>query len=118
LILPVVGSVPVSGPLTGKVADSTFILTTSAVPDTIHCYRIELYANITGTAVISLQTITFTANIYVDYYIGYYSPKFPNNPSGLVRLTLNPFNITTSPNIGTTVEGGYDRILQTYIIAP
>lgn len=118
--IPSIGTitVPFSGPLTGKVADSTIVVTTSAVPDTIHCYRIEYNANISGTTVINLVTITFSASIYVEYYIGYYSPQFPNNPSGLVELRLNPFNITTSPTLITIQEGGYDRILQSYTIAP
>jgi hypothetical protein len=120
LILPSpYGSVPISGPLSGKVADSTFIITTSTTtPDTIHCYRIELNANISGTVVVGAIQVTFSATIYVDYYLGYYSSQFPNNPSGLVRLTLHPFNITTSPNIITIQEGGYDRILQSFTIAP
>jgi hypothetical protein len=115
--LPIVGMIPFSGPLSGKIVDSTYFLSTKAQPDTIRCYKIEYLADISGDVTYLGTTYTLSTQIYVDYYIGYYSSEFPINPSGLVRITLNPFTIHSNPTLLIYDVGGYDRILQSYTIA-
>ncbi len=107
--IPGFGSVTFTGPLTGKVADSTIVNTTATPSVAIHCYRIELNANISGTVLGQ----TMTASIFIDYYLGYYSTQFPNNPSGIIRITFRPFsfNVASTPVL---YQSGLDRILQTY----
>jgi len=94
--VPGFGNVDFSGPLTGKVADSTNVNTTATPSAAIHCYRIELNTNISGTVI--GQTVT--ASIFIDYYLGYYSDQFPNNPSGIIRITFRPFSFNV---LGTPV---------------
>jgi hypothetical protein len=98
------GTVTFTGPLTGKVADSTTITTTGPIPRVVPCYKIELNAQVSGT--VSGQPVS--ANINVDYYIGY------GSPTGIVQINLKPFSFTVSgiPNIAP--QPGYDHKLYNY----
>jgi len=99
---PPFGSVTFTGPLNGRIADSTSIVQSSN-GQSIACYRIELNAVITG--IVAAQTIT--ASIFIDYYLGYASP------TGLVELKLRPFSFM----IGATPvlnEPGFDRRLYSH----
>jgi hypothetical protein len=95
------GDINFTGPLTGRIADSTTILTTGNPPQTIPCYWIELKASITGTPG------NFSATVYIDYYLGYFSP------TGIVELKLRPFSFNVA---GTPVvyEPGHDRKLYSH----
>jgi hypothetical protein len=104
-----IGTVNFTGPLTGKVADSTTINTTSTPSTIVNCYRIELNASVTGSTPLG----NATASILIDYYLGYYSDLFPNNPSGLVRITFRPFSFDVS-GIPVLYQSGVDRILMDY----
>ena len=108
--IPGFGTVTFSGPLKGKVADSTTIQTTSNPPQTIHCYKIQLTATLSGSLFVTIST-----TIVIDYYLAFTAV---GNPTGLARLWLNPFTFTTTPNIGSFPYPGFDRILRNYTIAP
>src|SRR5205085_4469451 len=106
-----VGGTPYNfiGPLTSKVAEKTSIVTTGT-GQTVNCYRIELLAHVSATT----NGITATADIYVDYYLGYASSSA--NPSGLLQAKLRPFNFIVS---GIPVpQNGDDRKLKSFTIAP
>lgn len=109
VIIPGLGNIDFTGPLTGKVADSTIVNTTATPSTAVHCYRIELNASLSG----SVAGQTVTASIIIDYYLGYYSDQFPNNPSGIIRITFRPFSFNV---LGTPVfyQSGLDRILRNY----
>jgi hypothetical protein len=98
-----------TGILTGKVADSLTFQSTGTPPQTIQAFRIELHTLLSGNFVTA-------ADIYIDYYIGHSHLSYGTNPSGLVRLKLRPFKIVTS--VITYPVAGFDRILQSYTIAP
>lgn len=106
--LPGFPSANFTGPLSGKIADSTTIKTTS-IGESIYCYRVEL--NATVSAVVS--GVTIAGNIFVDYYIGYTDASHPTNPAGLVELNAKPFSFTLNgtPSIP---EPGYDRKLYSH----
>ena len=107
-----IGGMPYTftGPLTSKVAEKTTIQTTSNPSVSIDCYRCELYAHI-----VSSGTITVSADVYVEYYIGYASTAA--NPSGLVEVKLMPFAFVAGGSTLVT-EPGDDRKLQSFTIAP
>jgi hypothetical protein len=90
--------------ITAKVAETTTFPTTANPPVTISCYRIEIAA-----AIFAIGQPFGT--VYFDYYLGYASTA--SNPSGIVRLKLRPVNLS-----GIVMSDGFDRILQTFIIAP
>jgi hypothetical protein len=100
--IPPLGNVTFSGPLTGRIADSTTISTTGN-GQSISCYRIEMNAAISGV----VGAVTITASIYVDYYLGY------SSPTGIVELKLRPFSFMTgaTPILN---EPGFDRKLYSH----
>ena len=98
-----------TGPLTAKVAEQTTIQTTGVPSQSINCYRIELYTHLNS------NPPGVTADIYVDYYLGYSSSS--TNPAGLVELKLRPFNFMTSGTVLVS-EPGDDRRLRNFTIAP
>jgi hypothetical protein len=101
VLIPGLGNVTFTGPLNGKIEDSTTITTTHPVtPQTIPCYKISMTATITGTGGI-------TATIILEYYLGY------SAPTGIVELKLNPFSFFIG---GTPVlpQPGFDRKLYTH----
>lgn len=102
--VPGLGNVTMSGPLTGKVADSTTITTTGPLPQVVPCYRIELTANVSGSTPAGNASTVIT----VDYYIGY------GSPTGLVQLKLNPFSFTVAGIPNLFPQPGYDRKLYSY----
>lgn len=99
-----IGTVTFTGPLTGKVADSTTITTTGPIPQVVPCYKIELTAAVSGT--VSGQTVT--ANINVDYYIGY------GSPTGIAQINLKPFSFTVAGIPNVAPQPGYDHKLYSY----
>lgn len=99
-----IGTVTFTGPLTGKVADSTTITTTGPIPRVVPCYKIELKAPVSGT--VSGQAVTTT--IFVDYYIGY------GSPTGIVEISLKPFSFTVGPLPNVAPQPGYDHKLYSY----
>jgi hypothetical protein len=96
------GSINFTGPLKGKVADSTTIQTTGTPTQSIKCYRIELTAEITGM----YGSIPITATIIVDYYLGF------DVPTGIVEIKSRPFAFKI---YGIPIQGleqpGFDRKL-------
>jgi hypothetical protein len=104
VLIPGIGNVTFTGPLKGKIADSTTIQTTRTPPETIPCYRIELTASVTASGNIG-------ATVIIDYYIGYGTP--PNGVTGIVELKLRPFsfNVAGTPFI---YEPGHDRKLYSH----
>lgn len=98
-----------TGPLTSKIAEKTTIVTTGT-GQTVDCYRIELLAHISATT----NGVTASADIIVDYYLGYSSTA--SNPAGLLEAKLRPFNFIVS---GIPVpQNGDDRKLKSFTIAP
>lgn len=102
--LPVIGTVTFTGPLDGKVADSTTITTTGPLPQVIPCYKIELVASVSGTTVGGPASAT----INVDYYIGY------GSPTGIVEVKLKPFSFTVAGIPNVAPQPGYDRKLYSH----
>jgi hypothetical protein len=89
--------------LKGKVAAETSIQTTGSPPQSILCYRIEM------TAVVTASGLPVTT-IYVYYYLGYSPASSPGNPSGMVKLRMEPFSVYGNP------RSGFDQILQRFAI--
>ena len=103
---PPYGALTFTGPLSGKIADSTTITVTGPSAQTIYCYRIELNANVSSTY--SGQPVA--ASIFLDYYVGYTLAAYPNNPVGLVELKSRPFSFTFA-GVPVLPEPGFDRKL-------
>jgi hypothetical protein len=100
--LPVVGTVQFTGPLNGKIADSTTIMTTGNPPMPISCYRIEISTTVSGTS--SLGPVS--ATVILDYYLGYASP------TGIVELKLRPTIISLNGvPVPAVTQPGFDRVL-------
>ena len=99
-----------TGPLTSKVAEKTTIQTTGSPSQSIDVYRCELFAHITSSG-----SVAVTADIYVDYYIGYVSTS--TNPSGQVEVKLRPFSFNSGGSVLVN-EPGDDRKLKQFTIAP
>lgn len=99
-----IGTVTFTGPLTGKVADSTTITTTGPVPKVVPCYKIELTATVSG----AIPGGTASAVINVDYYIGY------GSPTGIVEINLKPFSFTVAGIPNVAPQPGYDHKLYSY----
>jgi hypothetical protein len=104
ITVPGIGTVRFTGPLNGKVADSTTITTTGAPVHSVSCYRIEMTASISGSTIAG----TVTANVIIDYYLGW------NDPVGLVELKLRPFSFTVAGIPGIAPQPGFDRKLYTH----
>lgn len=99
---PPYGTITFSGPLNGKIADSTTINTTGTPPQSIPCYRIELTAAISGT----YNSLPISSTIVVDYYLGY------STPTGIVELKVKPFGFTVSGiPVPALSQPGFDRKL-------
>ena len=96
------GNVNFTGPLNGRIADSTSIQQWSNNAS-IPCYRIELTASISGNS----QLGTITANIIIDYYLGY------GSPTGIVEVKLRPFNFVVAGQVNVP-QPGYDRKLYSH----
>lgn len=97
------GTVNFTGPLKGKIADSTTIQTTANPPQPIKCYRIELTAEISGSP---SAGVTITATIIVNYYLGYEAP------TGLVELKSDPFGFKVNGvPVPALNQPGFDRKL-------
>jgi hypothetical protein len=103
-----------TGPLNAKVAEQTTIQTTGSPSKSVNCYRIELHAAVTGNTT-PPGPLPVTADIYVDYYIGYASSA--TNPSGLVEVKLRPFSFLVG-GLPLVAEPGDDRKLWDFTIAP
>ncbi len=98
-----------TGPLTAKVAEQTSIQTTGSPSKSVNCYRIELHASV------SSGSSNVTADIYVDYYLGYSSSA--TNPAGIVEVKIRPFSFLLSGQ-PFYAEPGDDRKLYDFTIAP
>lgn len=103
ITIPGIGTVNFTGPLNGKIADSTTIQTTGN-GESIPCYRIELTASISG--MISAGTVS--TEIIFDYYLGYASP------TGIVELKLRPFSFTVAGIPNLVPQPGFDRKLYSH----
>ncbi|MBN8585957.1 MAG: hypothetical protein J0M37_12780 [Ignavibacteria bacterium] len=101
-----INGIGVTANIKGKVAGQTSFNTTSNPSTSINAYKVEITAYLTA---LSLPI----GNIVLEYYIGYADPA--SNPSGLVRLKLNPIKLSLS---GTPFYGaaGVDQVMQTYFI--
>ncbi|HMQ79386.1 MAG TPA: hypothetical protein PKE39_04200 [Ignavibacteria bacterium] len=95
----------------GKIAEQTTFQTTNTPSSTIHCYRIEISANLSIPGV-----YTFPTPVYFDYYLGFASSSTPGNPSGIVRLRLRPISLALPTQPPFFTQAGGDRILRTFII--
>jgi hypothetical protein len=89
----------VTANIRGKVAEETSFTTYGFGNRTVHCYRSELTAEL-------MLGPTPVGTIYLDYYIGDANPS--TNPSGLVRITLRPINISIYQSAGV------DQAMQTW----
>lgn len=109
LVIPNIGTINFTGPLNGRVTDSTVVQTTSGTPVTYPAFKTEISTNISGLSFFG----TITATVILDYYIGYNHPTAQSAP-GILRIRLNPFSFNLN-SIPILYMHGYDRILQTYI---
>lgn len=102
--IPGLGTVTFTGPLTGKLADSTTITTTGPIPSIVPCYKVELTASVSGSTPLGTATTTIT----VDYYIGY------GSPTGMVQTKLYPFSFTVGGIPNLFPQPGYDHKLYSH----
>ena len=87
--------------ITGKIAVDTTFHTFGYGQKSVNAYRSEIVAE--------LFVSTFSVGkIYVDYFIGDSDPA--TNPPGLVRLRLNPINITGYQ------AAGFEQKIQTFAV--
>lgn len=87
----VLGSITATANITGKIASDTTFNTAGWGNVGINCFRSEI------AAVISVSGLPI-GTVYVDYFIGDADPA--TNPSGMVRVKLNPFNILSFTQAG------------------
>ncbi len=100
---PPYGTINFTGPLNGKIADSTAI--TSGTNQSIPCYRIEMTASIAG----SFSGLPIASTITVDYYLGW------SSPTGLVEIKLKPFGFTVQGiPVAALNQPGFDRKLYSH----
>ncbi|MEO8515075.1 MAG: hypothetical protein ABI543_16075 [Ignavibacteria bacterium] len=85
------GSITATANISGKIAADTTFNTAGWGNVGINCFRSQILADI------SLSGLPI-GKVYVDYYIGDADPS--TNPSGMVRVKLNPFTILTFTQAG------------------
>lgn len=87
----VLGTITATADISGKIAADTTFSTKGWGNIGINCYRSQI------SAVISVSGLPL-GTVYVDYFIGDADPA--TNPSGMVRVKLNPFTILTYNQAG------------------
>ncbi len=87
----VLGSITATADISGKIAADTTFNTAGWGNIGINCYRSQI------SAIISVSGLPL-GTVYVDYFIGDADPS--TNPSGMVRVKLNPFTILTFSQSG------------------